>query len=131
METDASWWLDSPDGVEIGGSGISATLRDYGRFGLFLLNGGVAGGDSILPNGWIQEATTPKTLPGGTPLDYGYLWWPGQGGAYAAEGIYGQWIYVNPRAHVVIVVWSAQAKPTGAAVVDDWAFFDAVVSALK
>ncbi len=131
METDASWWLDSPDGVEIGGSGISATLRDYGRFGLFLLNGGVAGGDSILPSGWIQEATTPKTLPGGTSLDYGYLWWPGQGGAYAAEGIYGQWIYVNRRAQVVIVVWSAQAKPTGAAVVDDWAFFDAVVSALK
>ncbi|HEV8398494.1 MAG TPA: serine hydrolase [Gemmatimonadales bacterium] len=131
MEADASWWLDSPDGVEIGGSGISATLRDYGRFGLFLLNGGVAGGDSILPGGWIAEATTPKTLRGGAPLDYGYLWWPGQGGAYAAEGIYGQWIYVHPRERVVIVVWSAQAKPTGAAVVDDWAFFDAVVSALK
>jgi len=133
METDASWWLDSPppDGVEIGGSGFSATLRDYGRFGLFLLNGGVAAGDSGLPTGWIEEATTPKTLPGGAPLDYGYLWWPGQGGAYAAEGIYGQWIYVNPRAQVVIVVWSAQAKPTGAALVDDWAFFDAVVSALK
>lgn len=131
METDASWWLDSPDGVEIGGSGISATLRDYGRFGLFLLNGGVAGGDSILPNGWIAEATTPKTLRDGTPLDYGYLWWPGRSGAYAAEGVYGQWIYVNPAAHVVIVVWSAQAKPTGAATVDDWAFFDAVVSALQ
>jgi CubicO group peptidase (beta-lactamase class C family) len=131
METDASWWLDSPDGVEIGGSGFSATLRDYGRFGLFLLNGGVVGGESILPTGWIQEATTPKTLRDGTPLDYGYLWWPGRSGAYAAEGIYGQWIYVNPRAQVVIVVWSAQAKPTGAALVDDWAFFDAVVSALK
>lgn len=131
METDASWWLDSPDGVEIGGSGISATLRDYGRFGLFLLGGGVAGGDSILPIGWIAEATSPKTLRDGTPLDYGYLWWPGRGGAYAAEGIYGQWIYVNPAAQVVIVVWSAQAKPTGAAVVDDGAFFDAVVSALQ
>jgi len=131
METDASWWLDSPDGVEIGGSGISATLRDYGRFGLFLLDGGVARGDSVLPGGWIAEATTPKTLRDGTSLEYGYLWWPGQAGAYAAEGIYGQWIYVNPGAHVVIVVWSAQAKPTGAAVVDDWAFFDAVVSALK
>jgi CubicO group peptidase (beta-lactamase class C family) len=124
MEADASWWLDSPDGVEIGGSGFSATLRDYGRFGLFLLNGGVAGGDSILPSGWIAEATRP------TITDYGYLWWPGQGGAYAAEGIYGQWIYVNPAAHVVIVVWSAQAKPTGAAVVDDWTFFEAVVKAL-
>jgi CubicO group peptidase (beta-lactamase class C family) len=124
MEGDASWWLDSPDGVEIGGSGFSATLRDYGRFGLFLLGGGVAAGDSILPSGWLVEATRP------TIADYGYLWWPGQGGAYAAEGIYGQWIYVNPAAQVVIVVWSAQAKPTGAAVVDDWTFFDAVVKAL-
>ena len=124
MEADASWWIDSPDGVEIGGSGISATLRDYGRFGLFLLNGGVAGGDSILPRGWIAAATRP------TITDYGYLWWPGQGGAYAAEGIYGQWIYVNPAEHVVIVVWSAQAKPTGAAVIDDWACFEAVVKAL-
>lgn len=131
MEADASWWLDSPGGVEIGGSGISATLRDYGRFGLFVLNGGVAGGEAILPDGWIREATSPKTLRGGAPLDYGYLWWPGRGGAYAAEGIYGQWIYVNPAAQVVIVVWSAQAKPTGAAVADDRAFFDAVVQALR
>ena len=39
METDASWWLESPDGLEIGGSGLSATLRDYARFGLFMLHG--------------------------------------------------------------------------------------------
>ncbi|MDP5053963.1 MAG: beta-lactamase family protein, partial [Congregibacter sp.] len=38
METDASWWLDSPDGLEIGGSGLSATLRDYARFGLYIIN---------------------------------------------------------------------------------------------
>src|SRR5699024_642792 len=33
MENKAEWWLDSPDGNEIGGSGFSATLRDYARFG--------------------------------------------------------------------------------------------------
>jgi CubicO group peptidase (beta-lactamase class C family) len=131
MEADANWWLDSPDGVEIGGSGFSATLRDYGRFGLFLLNGGVAGGEAILPDGWIREATSPKTQRGGASLDYGYLWWPGPGGAYTAYGIYGQWLYINPAAQVVIVVWSAQAKPEGAAVIDDWALFDAVVEALS
>ena len=137
MEADATWWLDSPDGIEIGGSGISATLRDYGRFGLFMLSGGVVDQDSILPAGWIREATTPKVLAGGTPLDYGYLWWPGtsvsdrRDSAYSALGIYGQAVYINPAAHVVIVVWSAQSKPTGAAVVDDWQFFDAVVAALK
>lgn len=37
MESDAKWWLDSPDGNEIGGSGFSATLKDYARFGQFFL----------------------------------------------------------------------------------------------
>lgn len=137
MEADASWWLDSPEGVEIGGSGISATLRDYGRFGLFMLGEGEAADDSILPDSWVPEATTPKVLRGGTPLDYGYLWWTAttpdsrRDGAYTAEGIYGQFIYVNPAAHVVIVVWSARATPTGGTVVDDRVFFDAVTAALR
>ena len=137
MESDATWWLDSPHGVEIGGSGFSATLRDYGRFGLFMLDGGVAGGDSILPGGWTREATTPKVLRGGAPLEYGYLWWPGttpaarRDGAYAALGIYGQALYINPAAHIVIAVWSAQPKPTGGDVVNDWLFFDAVVATLR
>lgn len=37
MEADAYWWLDAPGGTEIGGSGLSITLGDDGRFGLFLL----------------------------------------------------------------------------------------------
>jgi len=137
MEADANWWLDSPDGVEIGGSGISATLRDYGRFGLFMLANGVAAGDSILPGGWVEEATTPKTLRNGSRLDYGYLWWTAPtaaartDGAFAGEGIYGQFLYVNPAAQVVIVVWSARALPVGADAIDDWAFFDAVTAALR
>ena len=137
MESDATWWLDSPDGVEIGGSGISATLRDYGRFGLFMLTDGVIAGDSILPDGWIREATTPKRLRDGTPLDYGYLWWTAttddarRDGAFTAEGIYGQFIYVNPAAQVVIVVWSARATPTGGTVIDDRVFFDAVTRAVR
>lgn len=136
MEADATWWLDSPDGIEIGGSGFSATLRDYGRFGLFLSRGGVAGGEAILPEGWIREATTPKVLRGGAPLTYGYLWWTGttspsrRDSAYAAIGIYGQGIYINPVAQVVMVVWGAQRTPTGGDVIDDWVFFDAVVDAL-
>jgi len=137
MEADANWWLDSPDGVEIGGSGFSATLRDYGRFGLFVLNGGRAAGGAILPAGWMREASTPKVLGSGKGLNYGYLWWTGttpaarRDGAYSAEGIHGQFLYVNPAANVVIVVWSAQPKPLGGAVIDDWSFFEAVVDALR
>jgi len=136
-EADADWWLESPDGIEIGGSGFSATLRDYGRFGLFLLNQGRIGNTAILPAGWVSEATTPRQLRNGKLLDYGYLWWTGTSPAarkdnsFSAEGIHGQYLYINPATRVVIVVWSAQPIPLGGAVVNDWAFFDAASEALR
>jgi CubicO group peptidase (beta-lactamase class C family) len=137
MESDATWWLESPGGLEIGGSGLSATLRDYGRFGLFLMNGGVAGGARILPDGWIRDAGSSKTI-GGKNVDYGYMMWPfpappgsANQGAFEALGIYGQHIYVNPREHVVIVVWSALPKPTGMEVIADEDFFAAAAEALR
>ncbi|WP_245428583.1 serine hydrolase domain-containing protein [Kumtagia ephedrae] len=137
MEQDASWWLDSPDGAEIGGSGISATLRDYGRFGLFFLDGGIVDGQPLLPDGWTTEAGNPTILKDGKPLDYGYMWWPAwteaskADGAFAAIGIFGQYIYINPAEKVVIVTFGAQSKPTDAAPIDDMVFFDAVTDALK
>jgi CubicO group peptidase (beta-lactamase class C family) len=136
MEADADWWLDSPAGVEIGGSGISATLRDYGRFAQFILEDGVVHGDSILPAGWVREATMPKVLRNGRTIDYGYLWWTAnteasrRDHAFNAEGINGQFLYVDPAQRVVIVVLSARPRPTGGAVVSDYLFFDAVVAAL-
>lgn len=137
MEADANWWLDSPDGVEIGGSGLSATLRDFGRFGLFFLNEGVIDGQSILPDGWVKEASLPTTLKNGEKLDYGYMWWTGwtepsiRDGAFAAIGIQGQNIYINPVHKVVIVTLGAQPKPVGKEPIDPLVFFDAVVEALK
>lgn len=137
MESDARWWLDSPDGVEIGGSGISATLRDYGRFGLFFMNGGKINGTSILPEGWVKEATLPTKLKGGKSLDYGYMWWTAwtepsmKDGAYSAVGIQGQNIYINPANNVVIVTFGAQPKPVDREPIDPMVFFDAVVAALK
>jgi CubicO group peptidase (beta-lactamase class C family) len=136
MEVDATWWLEAPGGLEVGGSGLSATLRDYGRFGLFVLKGGVAGQDHVVPKGWFAEAGTPKKI-GGSLVDYGYMWWildPGSPSvhqsAFAGIGIFGQWLYINPKENVVIVVWSARPKPTGANTINDSDFFAAVVNAL-
>jgi CubicO group peptidase (beta-lactamase class C family) len=137
MESDATWWLESPDGLEMGGTGLSATLRDYGRFGLFLMNGGTAGGEAILPEGWVRDAGSPKTI-GGQAVAYGYMIWPipaspgcANPGAFQAWGIYGQHIYVNPKERVVIVVWSALPKPTGKEVIPDADFFAAAAAALR
>lgn len=129
MESDASWWLDSPGGMEIGGSGLSATLRDYARFGQFMLAGGVIDGQDTFPDGWIEDATTSKTIAGEN-VEYGYMWWPLDMGAYAAIGIFGQFVYVNPDSNLVVAMWSAQPKPVGTDAVDEYDFFNALSRAL-
>jgi CubicO group peptidase (beta-lactamase class C family) len=136
MEQDAQWWLESPNGLGCAGSGLSATLRDFGRFGLFVLNDGVIEGKRTVPTGWFEEAGSAKEI-GGKAVDYGYLWWPlpkhdaVHEGAFAAEGIFGQQMYINPKESLVIIVLSARPKPTGMEAVPDEAFFGAVAKALK
>jgi CubicO group peptidase (beta-lactamase class C family) len=125
MQADANWWLQSPDGLEIGGSGISATLRDYARFGLFLLNDGVIDGERILPQGWMAEASSPKVVAGET-VNYGYMLWPMHGRSYAAEGIFGQYVFVDPDKQLVVVMLSAQPKPIGRAGLDEYTFLKAL-----
>jgi CubicO group peptidase (beta-lactamase class C family) len=135
MENDAKWWLESPNGMGWGGGGLEATLRDFGRFGLLVLADGVIEGKRLVPRGWFDEAGSPKQI-GGKRVDYGYLWWtlpkshPANGGAFEAIGIFGQHMYINREAKLVIVVLSARPKPTQSTVVEDAAFFAAVAKAL-
>jgi CubicO group peptidase (beta-lactamase class C family) len=137
MDGDAFWWLESPGGLEVAGSGLSATLRDYGRFGLFVANGGVIDGERVLPENWVAESGNCAIV---APVRgyYGLMWWPIAGsdggygdGAFRAGGIFGQYIYINPAERVVVVVWSARSKPMGADAIDDNDFFNAVVDALR
>lgn len=137
MESDAAWWLDSRDGHEIAGSGISATLRDYARFGQFVLSDGRIGDRQLLPAGWRDEAGSPVTLAG-QRVAYGYMWWPVEAppgsihdGAFAAQGIFGQWIYINPREQVVIVQLAAQTQPTGGDVMPPEECFGALTAQLR
>lgn len=125
MESEASWWLESPDGLEIGGSGLSATLRDYARFGLFLLNDGVIDGRRVVPEGWVEQAGSRKVI-GGQEIEYGYMLWPLHGRSYAAIGIFGQFVFVDPDRQLVVAMWSAQPKPTGREGVDEYVFLEAL-----
>lgn len=106
METDAKMQL--VNGEELGGGGLSMTLRDFGRFAQFFMNGGKAGGKSVLPDNWTTEATTPYLPTGFMGAGYGYQWWVPKGGeAYMGIGIYGQTMYINPKKKLVVVFNSA------------------------
>ncbi|WP_293485453.1 serine hydrolase [Phenylobacterium sp.] len=110
MERDGIWMTDLA-GHERGGCCMSMTLRDYGRIGQFMLDGGKAGGKQILPPGWTTEAAS-KQIDNPTG-GYGYFWWMRREGGYEARGIFGQQILIVPEERLVVVVNSAWPRATG------------------
>jgi CubicO group peptidase (beta-lactamase class C family) len=146
MEADARWLLESEGGLEWGGFGVSARLRDVGRFGQLVLEDGEVSGRRVLPPGWRDLAGQPDCAPNAcgrlmpnNTLGYGYQWWvlphgpTGiHRGAFVAIGIFGQYIYVHPSEQVVVAIQSAwrQHHETDA-VFETFALFGAAVRALR
>lgn len=102
MVADAWWLKDECADSNTGGSGLSATLADYARIGQFMLEDGRIDDTSVLAATWRNNATQMKETPGDSGHGYGYLWWVDPDGSYAAVGIFGQLIYVDPGRGLVI-----------------------------
>ena len=111
-EREAFYTVDSI-GTPFAGGGFNATLRDTARLGQLMLNNGMSGGQQIVPRAAIaniRKGGKPETfakagyklLPG---WSYGSMWWISNDdhGAYAARGVYGQTIWIDPKADMVIV----------------------------
>jgi CubicO group peptidase (beta-lactamase class C family) len=112
MEQQATWIL-SRTGQEISGCCIQAATRDFARFGLFILDGARVDAQSIVPEGWLAEATTERTGIGQQDRGYGYQWWTYADGSYAARGIFGQGIFIDPKRKLVIASnanWAGGAR---------------------
>ncbi|MXP26698.1 serine hydrolase [Altererythrobacter indicus] len=95
--------MDGPPGVgrEFNGAGFNATLRDFARVGLMMMQGGRANGHQIVSPEWVALSTAPTE--GNGVGGYGMQWWTFGGGAYSALGLQGQYIYVDPRSETVVV----------------------------
>ncbi|HVJ10224.1 MAG TPA: serine hydrolase [Burkholderiales bacterium] len=119
-EAHATWLLDKA-GYETGFCCLNAVLRDYARFGMLLANYGALDGKQIIPAGWVKAAATPsaKHLEVGTATPnngYGYQTWitsrPRAGGdpvRFAALGLHGQAIFIDPARKLVVVHTAAWA----------------------
>ncbi|MEL7012461.1 MAG: serine hydrolase [Pseudomonadota bacterium] len=96
-------WVTSDSGEPISGCCIQATGRDFARFGQFILEGGQVDGASVLPDGWLSEATrTQIRTDRNQTFDYGYQWWTRDDGSFAALGAFGQSIFIDPNRDLVI-----------------------------
>jgi len=104
------YYLSDGYGVAFALGGLNVTLRDYARLGEMFRNGGRLQGRQIVPEDWVRDSTTPsaKTAPGA--LQYGYQWWipaDARDGEYMARGIYGQYVYINPKRETVVAITAA------------------------
>ncbi len=111
-EQDAYMTVDGV-GTPFAGGGLSAGLRDLGRFGQIVLNGGAWHGEQIIPAAAIDSIRGGGSLEAFAAAGYADLaggsyrgqWWifNNAHGAFAARGVHGQTIYIDPTAEMVIV----------------------------
>ena len=112
MEQDAGWMIDAV-GQEASGCCVMATLQDWGRVGQFILDGGKIGDTSILPEGWLEQATTKQADIGDPVEGYGFQWWTHENNRFGAYGIFGQSITIDPNRRTVVVILSAWPNAIG------------------
>ncbi|MCS6764244.1 MAG: beta-lactamase family protein [Candidatus Protistobacter heckmanni] len=96
-------------GTPIGASHLLASARDWARFGQLYLHDGVAGGECILPEGWVDYSAA--ATPGSEVYGYGAGFWTERGegegqryrrargllaDSFMARGALGQYVIVVP-----------------------------------
>ena len=112
--------LDQPEdrgGIAMAGGALAATARDWARLGALQIDGRW-GGRQVVSRAWVDASSKPERdflAPGRLPstitthAGFGYHWWPldANGERVTADGMRGQFVYVDRRRQVVVVKTSA------------------------
>jgi CubicO group peptidase (beta-lactamase class C family) len=102
-------WETCPRGINTGGFGLNIKTEDIAKFGQMYLQRGIYGGKTLVPEGWITEATTSQ-ISNGSSKDsdweqgYGYQFWRCRHNAYRGDGAFGQYCVVMPDKDCVIAI---------------------------
>ncbi|MCX2473130.1 serine hydrolase [Pedobacter sp. MC2016-05] len=114
-EYDASFGLDHINGLANTASRFQVTAIDLAKIGRLYLNYGKYNNSQILPEEWVKQsisigAEQPASAKGWQKSAHHYLWWvpqTGENGDYAAEGMLGQRLYIDPKTNTIIVQFAA------------------------
>ena len=104
-------WETSPQGISLGGYGLSIRTEDIARFGQLYLQKGKWQGKQLVPESWVEAATARQTSNGSNPKSdwdqgYGYQFWRCRHGAFRGDGAFGQFCIVLPEQDAVIAITS-------------------------
>lgn len=112
-----AYWIKDKSEMEFALGGLNATARDFAKIGQLFLDTGKWQGRQIVPREWVLASITPDAphlMPGKRENaeladGYGFQWWIPEGseGEFDAQGIYDQFIYIDPNKDLVIVKLSS------------------------
>jgi len=111
-------WDMSPQGICLGGYGLSIRTEDIARFGELYLHKGNWQGKQLLPAAWVAAATTRQTSNGSNPKSdweqgYCYQFWRCRHGFYRGDGAFGQFCIVMPDQDAVVAITSGTKDLAG------------------
>lgn len=111
-------WMTCPRGISRGGSGLSLTTEDIAKFGQLYLQRGNWNGKQIIPEAWVEEATSYKVSTANrekpdSAMGYGYQFWRSRHGSYRAVGAFGQYCLVLPEHDAVIAMTAGTGDMQG------------------
>jgi CubicO group peptidase (beta-lactamase class C family) len=111
-------WDLSPEGYNLGGSGLHLRTEDLAKFGQLLLQRGEWNGRRLLPAEWVDQATARQTSNGSNPdsdweQGYGFQFWRCTHGFYRGDGAHGQFVIVMPQYDTVVAINSGSSDMGG------------------
>jgi CubicO group peptidase (beta-lactamase class C family) len=111
-------WESCPRGINFGGWGLAIKTEDIARFGQLYLQKGLWQGQRLVPESWIDEATSRQVSNGSRAESdweqgYGYQFWRCRHGAYRGDGAFGQFCIVMPGQDAVLTITSGTGDMQG------------------
>lgn len=117
--------------------GLMLTLRDMARLGCLFRDNGKINGTQLISASWVETSTSNVAPPdaNGFACGYGYQWWlppDPEPGEFFANGVYGQYLYVNRPRGTVVAMTSLDrqfANPDRQSVLTNLSMFRAIAHA--
>lgn len=111
-------WDVTPQGYNVGASGLHLRTEDIAKFGQLLLQRGEWNGRRLVPADWIDLATSRQTSNGSAPdgdwdQGYGFQFWRCVPGFYRGDGAFGQFCIVMPQYDTVVAINSGTKDMAG------------------
>ncbi len=102
-------WDSSPQGVTLGGWGLKIRTEDIARFGQLYLQKGKWHGKQLVPQSWVEQATSKQVSNGSDPTrdwdqGYGFQFWRCRHNAFRGDGKDGQFCVVIPELDAVVAI---------------------------